>query len=146
MLGLQLVNAMNWIDERIAERDNNARRDQLIRGSAEKIFNNLWQEVEMWIAEANNKGFALMTNGDPYERIVLQPVIPKAGQSRSNPRKLTIKIVDKKAIVATAEGMDIRLDLDLCANDVVCLKREGVQVSMDEAGRMLLEPFLFFPS
>ena len=138
---------MNWIDERILERDNNTRRDQLIRGSAEKIFNSLWGEVETWIADANNKGFALQTNGDPYERVVLMPVIPKPAQSHAMPRKLTIKVEkDKSAIIGTVAGEIIKLDLDVCTNDVVCLKHEGRQVSMDEASRLLLEPLLFYKS
>jgi hypothetical protein len=38
------------------------------------------------------------------------------------------------------------LSLDLCADNVVCLKLSGKQVTYDEAAQAVLDPFLFPPS
>jgi hypothetical protein len=60
---------MTWIDERIAERDNENRRQQLITTNAERIFGTLWQEIEPLLTEANDKGgFGLRINGIPYSK------------------------------------------------------------------------------
>lgn len=137
---------MNWIEDRVAERESIARRNQLIKASAEKFFNSLWEEIEQWLVEARDKGgFLIHTNGTPYERMIFASISPPPSQPSRNPKTLTVKLTkDKSAIVASEFGVPpVKLLLDVCPNDLVCLKHNDKQVSMSEAAILVLDPFLF---
>lgn len=137
---------MNWIDDRVAERESITRRNQLIKASAEKVFNTLWEEIEKWLAEARNKGgFLIHTNGTLYERMIFASISPPPSEPSRNPKRLTVKLTkDKSAIVAIEFGVSpVKLLLDVRPNDVVCLKHNDKQVSMSEAAILVLDPFLF---
>ena len=40
---------MNWIDDRLKQRQTMFARSVLIERSAEQIFNDLWDEISKWI-------------------------------------------------------------------------------------------------
>ena len=138
---------MNWIDDRIKQRQVEASRSAVIDSSAEQIFNDLWDEINRWVAEAKQKNLPVFTNGTPYERIVSLSVPPPSGRSQSNPRQLTIRLArEKKAIVVggiSAGGQSVQLTLDVCDDGVICIKHYGERVSVSEIAMQILDHFLF---
>lgn len=110
---------MNWIDDRVAERESITRRNQLIKASAEKVFNTVWEEIEKWLVDARNKGgFLIHTNGTPYERMIFASISPPPSEPSRNPKRLAVKLTkDKSAIVAIEFGVSpVKLLLDVCPN------------------------------
>jgi|ERR1022692_1081332 hypothetical protein len=153
---------MSWIDddeEEFRRRQQSvadlAARNQEIAQRAEKIYNDLWEEITARIAEAKSKGIAgaqhLVTNGDPYEReitrekpghviIVPQPIKP--GHTSSSAERVNISLTrDRLTIVVSGlRNEPLRFPLDLSDDGVVRLKYEGEHKTIQEAAKLILRP------
>ena len=116
---------MNWIDDRLKQRQTMFARSVLIERSAEQIFNDLWDEISKWIEDAKKKNVDVCTNGTPYERIVtLRGEPPYPGQEGAKPKTITLGLArDKAAISVKGIHNGINLVLDVCDDNVVCLIR-----------------------
>lgn len=151
---------MSWIDDDAAELQRQresaaelAERNRKIANSAEKIYNDLWDEIVNCIAEGKKKGhpstFDLITNGDPYERRIdhriIAPQSVKPPASTSKPKYVTVRM-SKDRLRIEVEGLRataIHFLLDLCDDGVVRLKYEGEHKTIHEAAKPILRPLLF---
>ena len=140
---------MNWIDDRIKQRENEQHRLHLISASAEQIFNDLWSAITPWVEDAKTKDIPLFTNGTPYERVISLSVPPLRGQSSANPKQLTIKLIKESAGAeirvhgVAGTGGFLRLKLDVCDDGVVCLEQDGKPIAISDIAIRILDRFLF---
>ena len=135
---------MTWIDDRIAERENEKSRKSLILEQAEKIFTALWSDLRSFVDEANKKGFSLSMNGSTFEREITRAVIPVPAGQRYSPEILQVRLSREQGIVsAQGPGVNIEFVLAVCSDGVVCLKRGGKEVLSRDAAIAILDPFLF---
>lgn len=144
---------MNWIDEDRDELKRNkqwaaeqAARDQVIANDAELVYNNLWDEIRERIAEAKNKGLPeLVTNGYPFKRKIIVPMIPRLTETCRHPMEVTVELaVNKLAInVSGGDEQPIRLVLDRGDDNVIGLKHNGEYQSIGDAAKLILRPLLF---
>ena len=152
---------MSWIDDDASELQRQresaaelAARNSHIAACATAIYNDLWKELTACIAEAKGKGnhhaAKLITNGDPYERRILnhQIVVPqpiKPGASSSKPRYVVVKLVEDhlKIEVTGLRSAPMYLLLDLCDDGVVLPKYEGEYKTIQEAAKLILRPVIF---
>ena len=143
---------MTWIDDRLAERQKRDEHEQLIADHAETIFNDLWAEIKRSVDEAKSKQIPVYTNGATYERVVLLSVIgptrhaqvfgEQVSQQQSPPKRLHIKLAkDNSGIIIS--GPPEKLYFDVSEDNVVCLKCDKNQISIHDAARAILDPFLF---
>jgi hypothetical protein len=162
---------MSWIDDdenefkrRQQSAAELAKRNQHIAEKAEKIYNDLWDEIMTRIAEAKSKGVDgaqhLIPNGDSYEReltreapghaiIVPQPVTP--GATHSHPERVTISL-SRDHLMIVVSGLrsePLLFPLDLRKDGVVFLKHDGEHKTIQEAAKLILRsifhPELFPP-
>jgi hypothetical protein len=54
---------MTWIDDRISERKERQKNNNLIIAGAETLFTKLWEEIVSVVEEAKQKGFLLTPMG-----------------------------------------------------------------------------------
>jgi hypothetical protein len=152
---------MSWIDDdaeelkRLQESAAElAARERQIKDSAAKIYNDLWTEILERIAEAKNKGnhraAQLITNGDPYERRILnhrivvpQPIKPSQSSSSANHVVLTLTPDRLKIEITGLRKAKDYLVLDVCEDGVVRPKHEGECKRIDEAVRLILRPIIY---
>ena len=137
---------MTWIDRRLAEKEAARVRHLSIDQASERIYAELWQAVGKCVDEANNKGFTLERNGSPHERTVVLLIPPSAGRRHSPPARRELTLVLKRSseeIVVKGLSAPPKLTLDLCPDNVACLKLDGNQVNYDDAAQAILNPFLF---
>lgn len=131
---------MTWIDRRIADLEALKTRRSMIREHALEIYEALWKEITEHLAEAKAKGFPVSTNGAPRKRLISLLKQNLSGDSF----ELEVSLVDgKDRIRASGDRVDLFLDLDLCPDNVVCLKLAGRQISIEDAAIRILDPFLF---
>ena len=141
---------MTWIDDRLAERAMRDKRTELILSNAEEIFNNLWKEIKRSVDEAKSKQLPVSANGSPYERVILipdpiQPPRAAFGEEVSRSpvsKRLRVKL-EKDASEITVDGPPHKIAIDVCDDNVVCLKINGKPTSLPDAARAILDPFLF---
>jgi hypothetical protein len=151
---------MSWMDDDNAESKRQqesaaelAARHATIANSAEKIYNDLWDEIVSRIAEAKSKGRPvtgnLLTNGDPFERrighriIVPQPIKPPAGSS--DPKEVIVRLTKDRLKIEVLGLTDAPLyfPFDLCDDGIVQIKHDGEHVTVQEAARSILRRLLF---
>jgi hypothetical protein len=128
---------MSWIDERIEQRAEIERRDRLIDDHATKIYMAVWSEIMEVVQEGSSKGFPLTAGGSLHERMIMLRV------SSGNERTVHFTMKDKRKIHASGDGVELWLELDVCDGGIVCLKNSGEQITVQEAARCILDPFLF---
>jgi hypothetical protein len=136
---------MTWINDRMNERAVEARRRNYIADAAENTFNGLWEEVIRCVQEAQSHGIQVGTNGYAYERIVYLSSPPTASQAITRRKELRVTLKKDKYLIAISGGIESPFDLvfDLRRDDVVCLKRDGIEVDLESAAQVILDPFLF---
>jgi hypothetical protein len=134
---------VSWIDDDIKARGEIEARAQLINTHAEGVYNDLWKEILERVTEAKNKGIQLYTNGTPFSRIVgLGDFRPPKEDSR---RELVIgfrKDYPSGISVSNRAGT-YALSVDVCDDNVVCLKLSGKPITMHDAGIYILRSFIF---
>ena len=136
---------MSWMDARMAQQREIAARKRLISEHAAATFEALWEKLKEQIAEAKSRDFPIFTNGSPQIRTVGIPVSPAAGETSRSADSFTLSL-DKAegCILASGDrGVDFRFHLDVCPDNVVCLKWQGAPISIDDAAVKLLDRFLF---
>jgi hypothetical protein len=139
---------MTWLDECLIEQEKLRKRKQFISARADEVFDSLWEAIKRLIGEAKQKlkGFTLSTNGGPEARVVELTKVPLNSQSGYFPKKLAINLAKDKSAVSVVipdGGGSVQLILDICEDNVVCLKHEGEQISINDAAILALGPFLF---
>jgi len=137
---------MSWIDDRIKQREAAYRRFVLIDEGAPIIFSKLWDAITPWVEEARKKGVPVLTNGTPHERIVILSTPVPVGQSRSDPKHLTLSLAkDRSGIVVDGIGWEaMKLIFDVNNDGAVCIKQNGEEASISDLAISLLDQF-FFP-
>ncbi len=139
---------MSWIDDRLAERDRRNERAELILSHAEEIFVNLWKEIKRCVEEAKSKGLHVSANGSPNEHVTLIPdpiQPPRAfGEEVSrSPVSKRLRVKLEKDAEITVDGPPHKIAIDVCEDNAVCLKINGKPISLPNAARAILDPFLF---
>ena len=135
---------MSWIDDRLEQSQKLMERNRAVADSAEGLFNDLWKEISALTKEAHDKGLGIGTNGSEYERVVWASVIPRLGQSTDR-RELRIDLhKDREKISVSGSSVPLGLSIDVCDDGVVCLKHNGKRILIQDAARLILDPF-FFP-
>ena len=124
---------MTWIDDRLAQWTRKKENDRAIADCAEAIFNELWDEVKQFVHEANSKGFQLTTNGSPHQRVI---------QCRGEVLRITLNR-DAEVISVEAPTFNFTLSFAVGNDGVVGLKCNEKRVSLFQAARLVLDPFLF---
>lgn len=133
---------MTWIDNDLASREKIQARSQIITAHAEKVYNSLWDQVSEFAQEANTKGVKVYTNGTPFKRVVgLGPFRPHNPNSNL---ELIIELRKEPASIAVSgsHGM-YSFIIDVCKDNVVCLKLSGKTVTIYDAAVHILRSFLF---
>jgi hypothetical protein len=135
---------MTWIDDRLAQRKMLEECNELIASSAEEIYDGLWEEIARFVDEAKKKGLPVFTNGKPHERVVGLVMVPGPNESFAMSKELRIKLLKgERCIKAHGPKVDIRLSLDVCRDNVVCLKYGENEIRTDAAAKLILDKFLF---
>ncbi len=139
---------MSWMEDRSREVKELERRTQEIAAEAPKLYESLWEEIAANVKEAQTKKLLPLeplTNGSGHDRIVRIPVPPQRQETLAAPKELHIRLSkDKQTIVASGHGVNVKLDLDICDDGIVCLKSAGQRISIQQAVILLLDQF-FFP-
>ena len=131
---------MSWINDRIEQRKKLIERNNAIANNGESLFGELWGSIKACVAEGKAIGLAIETNGTSLERIVATCTPPDMHKRK----ELRIKL-DKYGEKVTISEPDRQIEflIDVCDDGVICLKLDGKQVSIHEAARLILDPFLF---
>lgn len=127
---------MSWLEERLRSEELERNNRILVRQHAETVYDDLWEEVTGRVAEAKKAGFKITTNGSPHQRVV---VWDKEVLQISLERELGI-------ISVNGGGVRLELSLAVCADGVVCIQHGGQRISLEDAGKLILEPFLSPPT
>ena len=129
---------MSWITDRIAERKAAQDRKALIFSEGENVFAALWVAILALTKEATANGFPVHTNGSPHARAV---AYTPPGDFQ---RQLEISLHREEGeIIAQGPDGNIKLLLDVGTDGVVGLKTTGPWLSLEQAAREILDPFLF---
>jgi hypothetical protein len=129
---------MSWIDDRLEQREALAERNKLIDENADAIYYALWKEIVGFIEEAVTKGLRVSTNGAVQRRYIVLEAPLGLGQQR-----LELTMESKRTISAAGGSLNLKFDLDVCTDSVVCLKQQGHQISERETAMLILDQFLF---
>lgn len=132
---------MTWFERRLADLEAHKQRLARIKQHAPAIYDQVWDEVVLYIAEARTKGWAVETNGAPRKRAVM---LQK--QNKSGDWLLEVILPDGKERIRVKgdHGIDFYIDLEVCPeDDVVCLTLDGSRISVEQAAEAILDPFLF---
>jgi hypothetical protein len=131
---------MTWIESRLEDLEAWNKRMAAIRDGSLEIYEAIWKEITGHLEEAKGKGFKVSTNGLPRSRAIMLEKQNLSGQSF----KVEMTLVQAKdRIRAKGDRVDLSLDLDVCADGVVCIKLDGQQISIEAAAIAILDPFLF---
>lgn len=138
---------MNWIDDRREEIKNRQERERLIAEAGAVLFADLWNEIVKWVVDAAQKGIRVTTNGTTWERRIVLSRTPLPHQDSRAADVLTMKTstVNGEFYIGFAgvPRINTKFNVDLCADNVACLKHNGEQVSMEQVAIIVLDPFLF---
>jgi hypothetical protein len=136
---------MGWIDDAAKLARAMKERNPRIREQANTLFNELWEVLTADVGDARKvdqeRCATLETNGLPEARVIqLQVAGPVARM-----KKVTVTLLKAQhQIVAQGDGVDVTIDIDVCADDnVVCLKIDGERIEYPEASMTILRPFLY---
>lgn len=137
---------MGWIHNRRLEQQRRHEEWALIEQEAEAVYNLLWEELQVSVKEAREEGFDLGTNGAPWERVIAWRGKPSDREPVVYQKELRIRL-NKAAgsIVASGyrNGTAVDLKLVVGSDNVVGLSIQDGRVTMAQAARLILEPFLF---
>lgn len=133
---------MSWVDDR-SDEESKAKEDRAkIALYGEKLYEELWKEITNRVEDARNHNLPYSTNGSAYERTI----------SRNTPGNRPFKELGRMTvsldreewkILVESDERSLSIDMALCKDEVVCLKHEGRALSVPEAARLVLEPFIF---
>lgn len=140
---------MSWVDDRINDQRRSADDLALIRQKSETVYGELWNEISNRVADARSGGMTVTINGSDYARAVL--VGGDANIYRTRPyesRQLTITLdkADGKIVATDSGGESRELPLGVDKGNIVRPTYEGKPLTIPDAAKMILEPFLFPPA
>lgn len=123
---------MSWITDRVnREKDSHKRLGE----QSAKTYEDLWKEIAERVEEANTHGVpAFLDSGSGFSRRV--GLTRKGGE----PKMLTVRLSKDGSAIQSSGGVTLELD---AGTDPIRLKHDGRQVSIQDAGKLILEPFLF---
>ncbi|MFI5115960.1 MAG: hypothetical protein ACHP8B_04605 [Terriglobales bacterium] len=135
---------MSWIGGRLDERRQARQRADLIAPSLGKVFSDLWEEIKVSVNDAKARGIDISTNGTTWERKVILSRSPLPGESSREPDTLIIRVLKEKFVIAiSGPQVNTEFQVDVCEDNVICLKQGGEQVGIHDATVRILDPFLF---
>jgi len=131
---------MTWISGRLEQRKKLIDRRNAVANNAENLFGELWIAIITCTTEAKASGLAVETNGTSLERVVAACTPPDPHKRK----ELRIKL-DKygEKVTVSESGRETEFLIDVCDDGVICLKLDGKQVTIQDAARLILDPFLF---
>jgi hypothetical protein len=140
---------VSWIDD--AEKRWRAGHDRAARieEHATSLYEALWAEVLRTLngVKSSVERFAdITTNGKQLAHVIS---FPEDARYPVPPRSVQIELQKSEHRIVTSgrpneSDLVIRFDIDICnADDSVCLKFEGKEVSYEEASRRILTALLY---
>jgi hypothetical protein len=143
---------MSWVDEAIAEATEFQRREQLRQTKATPMYRELRNEIRSRVKELKESGAKLspyfqtldVHEGDPYDLVISMSQQVPAGQNYSNPKELHVAFNQKASSIHTSGPGPSLTFAFVVEGEQVHLSHERQQVSIEDAGRLILKPF-FFP-
>jgi hypothetical protein len=138
---------MSWVDDRLDNQKRSEKERALISIHAEKVYNDLWKEISDRVDDAKKRGKPAETNGSPYERTVLMGAGNIYQTRPEDSRQLTITLArtEGKIIALDSDGNSLDIELMVSEGDIVRPKHQGRTLTIPEAAKLILEPFLFPP-
>jgi hypothetical protein len=134
-----------WIDEKMAAYRKARKNLEAVAASADMIFGQLWGEIEAIIEGISNRGMQLETNGSPRNRVLIMG-LPPHGSERDQRRRLNLALASAPGavtITAKSDADETIFNIEVGSDDIVCLKKQGHELTIQEAARAVMEPFLF---
>jgi len=128
---------MTWIDERARERKQLEANRQLVFSQADKVFEALWNEIDICIEWAKENRLPVDTNGSPRDRLVLM-----TGKTERKELRLTLS-KDRHSILVKGSPAITKLMIDVCDGRIVCLKHNDKKIDPPDAAILVLDRFLF---
>lgn len=143
---------MSWVEEALHLRDDMKARDAAVSSKEIAVFEGLWDEMKLRLAELKKSFPALTWNGEPLAHLIQIPTDPVPPKNVGHPRRLYVVLqrqshtVDvfletepgkrrskpqTSFVIACTDHRDVRLTL----NDEV--------ISYASASKYLLWPFMF---
>lgn len=132
---------MTWIEKRVADLKNLEERRASIREHATTVYESLWSELLKHVDDANQHGLDVTTNGSARRKIIKLKKQNLSGMWW----ELEFKLSDAKDRITVRGDRcgDVQFLFDLRPDNVVCLKVNGKEISIEEAAIAILDPFLF---
>jgi hypothetical protein len=142
---------MSWVHDRLNNEERARKEAAKIRLHADSLYGELWREIAARVEDAKSK-LVVSTNGSEYRRVVLRGGAVTGAYHQ--PDKLIISLADDKQTLLIqfvdeyeSDPVTVReIPLGVCDGDIVCLMHDGRQLSIPEAAKLILEPFLFPPA
>jgi hypothetical protein len=135
---------MGWVHDKEKRWSDRNERDAALLAGANNVFARLWSELKEHASEAKeiDRFKSLEWNCIPEARVikltvpgqVAMPHVKAVGVSLSG---------DRRKIVASGEGVELTIDINICDDSQPCLKIDGRKVDYEEAAIRILDPFLY---
>ena len=112
------------------------------------MYDDLWKEISDRIDDAKKRGEPVETNGSPYERTVVMGAgnIYQARPEDSRQLTITLARTEGKIIALDSDENSLEIELGVSDGDIVRPKHQGRTLTIPEAAKLILEPFLFPPT
>jgi hypothetical protein len=132
---------MSWIDERIAERKALNARRKAIKEGAPAIYQALWDYIVDLLKEEAAASLGASSNGSPEDRVVSIPMTNPKGGDRP---ELHIRLSRREPqITVSGPGINLTFKFERFEDDLVSLEIGDSKISIEDAARKILDPFLF---
>jgi hypothetical protein len=107
------------------------------------VYDDLWKEISDRVDDAKKRGELVETNGSPYERTVLMGAGYQARPEDSRQLTITLARTEGKIIALDSDENSLGIELGVSEGDIVRPKHQGRTLTIPEAAKLILEPFLF---
>jgi hypothetical protein len=133
---------MSWLDERIQQAREREERSKSITNGAPDLYVSLWTEIVKIVEEAKRKRIPVFTNGTEIDRIVSFGA-HDVYESRQPLRQIHLNLGKDKPSINVSGDISITFSVDLCPDNIVCLKEKDKQISTRDAAIRIMDQFLF---
>lgn len=133
---------MSWVDDRSNEEAKAEENRSKIGLYGDKLYEELWEEIADRVADARKRNLPYTTNGSAYERAVIK--LTPRNHPPGEVDRMTVSLDRGEwKILVESDERNLTITMGLCKDEVVCLKHDGRTLSVPDAARLILEPFIF---